>query len=1666
MNPCLPRAAAVACLLWLALTPVTVRADAVTFTNDATISPVDFSVDGADIVVAAGKLVVDGAHAFNSIHVLSGATLTHTFTSNGLLSVNFTVTNEPHILTGTNPAVLIYSNVDLSTLLVTDNSGTFTYTNPADYMAGTVSNRFTSLQRSLTSTIPDGATVFVTYGATNVSVPTGLNVKVTNDVIIDVGGAINAAGGGYANGPGAGRQSQSSAPDGSGAGHGGYGGLSSSNAPGGGVYDAVYQPVDKGSSGGAGTGGAGGYGGGAIQFVVGGAWHIDGLVSVNGANGTNSRSGGGSGGSIYVVAQTLAGSGSITANGGAGEPIHGGGGGGGCIAIYYATNIYSGAMSAYGGNGFIAGGAGTIVLNDTNAAHPQLIIDNGGKSGTNSLVSSAAGVDVTIRNGARVFRFGSAASVRLSSNAWITVAGQLYALLDVDNDVTIGPGCGIVGDGAGFPMGLGSGHGSSVSVSGTFYGSGGGHGGYGGDVLASASGGGLVPGGTANDSGVFPGSLGSGGGGSGSTFLPFGGTGGGGLRLTVGGTLTLDGKISMNGTSANGPQAGGGSGGSIFLIVGTFAGAGTLSANGGSGVGVGGGGGGGRIGVQFATNVFSGSATAFGGTGGISGGAGTIAWYTATLRPDIIVDNGGNAVTNSAYSSLGSPGAGTRSLIIRGGAAALYDPGLNAMSSLVVNSNAAFVISNSAAIAGVTASNVIVDAGGEITGDRLGFTSGLGSGPGHSVGTLAGGGAGHGGYGGDTLFVGQRVGGVFYDSVTIPGQSGSGGGPDSKPGGAGGAAFHLTVNGTLLLNGTMSMNGGNGIGLSSGGGAGGSLWLQLGTLAGNGALSANGGSSAGLGGGGAGGRIAITMNTNLFTGVISNSGGTGGNAGAAGTVYLQTAGHTGQLIIDNAGLSATNTSWSSLPVGLDVTVKNGGKVFLADSSLLSVVNSVLIGSGANLTISNPIINAGSITIQAGGALTADSLGFPAAQGPGAGGVNFSTLAGSGASYGGFGANNVAFGGGGTVYGSVTAPVDRGSGGGNGSSGGTGGGLLRLTANSLTVDGTLSANGGRGSISSAGGGSGGSVVINAGTLHGSGLIAADGGAGGANSATNSGGGGGGGRVAIQYSSNAFTGTLSARGGVGVLTGGAGTIYLKGSNEIIGHVIVDNGGQSGTNTPLANASSPFLPTDADVTLRNGAIVRPSTLSVTMGNLTIAPGGILTISPAQATNGLILLVASNFNIASGGLVALDGRGYLPGTGAGCGTASNGFGSGAGYGGNGGASASAPGGSNYGSMFYPADPGSGGGSGSGPVYPGSEGGGAAHLDVGGSLTVNGWIDADGHDGIQDSSGGGSGGGIWINTRALAGAGTISAAGGFGDLYNGGGGAGGRIAVYVKTNSFAGSFDVSGGDGFQAGGLGTIYFATNAVLSVISQSPTGTVTSGVLAVGVNFSGAVDAGSFTVSDLGLNTPNGPLAPDALSLHALTPFTYEIDFPLQTANGNYALNLGPNISDIYGGAMSQVYTGSFTIFLPVVQGTVTDTNGSPVSGVTLLPSVGSFATSDVNGNYSVGAAPGVAFTVTATNGVLVFVPGSRSYTNVTTSVSNQNYIAVTSLAPTLGSSVQSTNLVLTWYGIPGATYQPFYSTNLIDWLPYGGTLSGSNNTVQFMLPIGPEPRKFLRVQANN
>ena len=1264
------------------------------------------------------------------------------------------------------------------------------------------------------SAIADGSTNLVDYQFVGPTAPSGLNLTVTGDVIVDAGGSINADAKGYAGGVGPGGGWPSGSPaSGSGAGHGGNGGSNAGLAMGGAVYDYVQQPVDKGSGGGSAYSGPGGAGGGAIKLVVGGALLINGTMSASGAAGFNARSGGGAGGSIWLVAQTLAGTGQISANGGSGELPQGGGGGGGCIALQPASYAFSGQISALGGAGFSWGGAGTIYTAPASQAPGQLLVDNGGHSGMTMLSPMAQGLDLVAQGGAVLTLPGSLSfrNLRIGSNACLVLSNQSQTLT-VTSNATIDPGGSITADSNGYlaNQGTGAGH-YYYSISGIYTGGGGGHGGLG----ASGAGGSPSSGGPAYGSLTSPNEPGSGGGAcsySGPTSL--GSAGGGVVRLNVAGMLVVNGRLSANGGDGLSDGSGGGAGGSIWLFVGTLAGGGTVSANGGMGNGfglyAGGGGGGGRIAVQYGQNLFYGTMSAWGGGGSAWGGAGTIySKANNSSSGQVLVDNGGVFGTNTPWMS-----AGTVDLTLSGGAlVSIPDSQSQYFGNLFIGANSWLIVTNPIL---TVSGSATIQSGGGLLADGTGYLAGAGPGAGryYSVPGVSGsytcGGGGYGGYGASGAGTTSLSGGTTYGSVTAPYDLGSGGGgPYSyyALGGAGGGAIRLSVTGTLEVDGRLSANGAAAVTSGGGGGSGGTVALTVGTLSGTGVISANGGTGIGLGGGGGGGRIALQYGLNAFAGSLTACGGGGSSAGGAGTIYSKAnTSSIPQLLADNGGQLGTNTAWVSIGI-VDLTLTGGALVLFPSGQILG---SLFIGSNSWLVTSNLLTVNSNATIRAGGGILSDGCGYGGGSGPGAG--RYYSLTGGGytaggGGYGGYGAAGSLASGpsGGGSYGSLTSPTDPGSGGGGSSTtclGGSGGGALHLNVTGvLAVDGVISANGNPGVTAGAGGGSGGGVWLSAGTLSGLGVIAANGGNG-----IGLGGGGGGGRIALQYNLNVFAGSLMARGGSGSACGGAGTIYTKANSASTGQLVVDNGGQPGTNTAWTSTG----PINLTVT---GGAVASLPASQSLGTLVVGSNSWLVVTNQTLT------ITSNATIQTGGGILADGTGNTGGNGPGAGryyyigtvapvflSGGGGYG---GYGANGGSNSLAAGGPAYGYLSSPTDLGSGGGGSSQNSCLGGAGGGAVHLNVTGALAVDGRISANGAPGVTTGAGGGSGGSIWLTVGTLSGAGSISANGGLGNGQGGGGG-GGRIAIQYTANVFEGSLSACGGGGYACGGAGTIYTKAN----------------------------------------------------------------------------------------------------------------------------------------------------------------------------------------------------------------------------------------------------------------
>ena len=142
-----------------------------------------------------------------------------------------------------------------------------------------------------------------------------------------------------------------------------------------------------------------------------------------------------------------------------------------------------------------------------------------------------------------------------------------------------------------------------------------------------------------------------------------------------------------------------------------------------------------------------------------------------------------------------------------------------------------------------------------------------------------------------------------------------------------------------------------------------------------------------------------------------------------------------QVVIDGGETWAVN----------ELVVATNATIWCQASNNTSQVNTQWIGAGV-------VIQAQSVVINPGGVVSADGLGYASGKRPGAG-VRYGWAGGGG--YGGAGGTANARGG--AAYGSLTQPVDLGSGGAD--PGNPGGGAIHfMVAGTLQVDGTITANG--------------------------------------------------------------------------------------------------------------------------------------------------------------------------------------------------------------------------------------------------------------------------------------------------------------------------------------------------------------------------------------------------------------------------------------------------------------------------------------------------------------------------------------------------------------------------------------------------------------------------------
>jgi hypothetical protein len=308
---------------------------------------------------------------------------------------------------------------------------------------------------------------------------------------------------------------------------------------------------------------------------------------------------------------------------------------------------------------------------------------------------------------------------------------------------------------------------------------------------------------------------------------------------------------------------------------------------------------------------------------------------------------------------------------------------------------------------------------------------------------------------------------------------------------------------------------------------------------------------------------------------------------------LAAGGSFAELDLDGATVILEGEIDAGMCVLRSSTVVAGGTVTCGD---LSLTDSLLTVPESSVESFFPldVFVTGTLTVDAASAIDATGRGYAGGRRGGNGDprgitADFVLAAAdgrTGGSHGGLGGYQ----GEGAGLGTAVAPVydsyfrpERPGGGGSGrldladEPGHNGGGLVRIRAATLALDGLVAADGDglqiAGNTSLGGGGAGGGIVIDAGVLSGSGEVSARGGSGDGNAGSGSGGGG---RIAIHYTDRTgFSGEVHAEGGGLVpdfrrlaAIGGAGTVLWRQALQAHGDLIVDNDGRAQiiSRTPL--------------------------------------------------------------------------------------------------------------------------------------------------------------------------------------------------------------------------------------------------------------------------------------------------------------------------------------------------------------------------------------------------------------------------------------------------------------------------------------------------------------------
>jgi hypothetical protein len=344
-------------------------------------------------------------------------------------------------------------------------------------------------------------------------------------------------------------------------------------------------------------------------------------------------------------------------------------------------------------------------------------------------------------------------------------------------------------------------------------------------------------------------------------------------------------------------------------------------------------------------------------------------------------------------------------------------------------------------------------------------------------------------------------------------------------------------------------------------------------------------------------------------------------------------------------IAGSNVELQTPLTATTTTVRGNASAHTINGTSLTVESTGVLHqwlAGPSLTL-----NVGTVTVKSGGSIDVSAQGyFNGATYPGESGPSDINNGGSH-----IGRSGLWGGTQGTTYGSVYRPQEHGAGGNNV----RGGGVARINASTVVIDGAIRANG---QAQSSGAGAGGSIWISTGKITGSGVIEA---VGGQNTNCCGYAAGGGGAVSIEYTDpTSALPTLRAPSISSYRQAGAGSIYVKGAGAQYGDLTVDNNNVNGeltmlpslgNGTALAGTTGTTLVTDrsaniqpyfaghwVEITSATGTVKglwRIATVTPNSKTVTLAPNGTETLSLAVGDKWQGVYLFDTVRIANGGKI-----------------------------------------------------------------------------------------------------------------------------------------------------------------------------------------------------------------------------------------------------------------------------------------------------------------------------------------------------------------------------------------------------------------------------------------------